>query len=192
MKQTAAHSTAGFNLRLLLITPDTWLSFINMSQRNFPIDVYRNTGFFNTKILIKILMNKSTKQWFLKANSHSRHVLPFMEPKVSLPLSQQPVNGPNLKPVTSSAHPHTINYLPIYPCASQFFSHLDFPTEILYAFLIPSMQPTWPAHHIRLDLVNVTMFDEEANYDARHINLYTLLLRSDPFPQFPNIVLSTF
>jgi len=38
------------------------------------------------------------------------------------------------------------------------------------------MQSMCPAHHICLDLVNVTIFDEEANYDARHTTLYTLLL----------------
>ena len=38
------------------------------------------------------------------------------------------------------------------------------------------MQPTCPTHHIRLDLVNVTIFGEEANYDARNTTLYTLLL----------------
>ena len=113
-----------------------------------------------------------------------------MEPEGSLPLSQQPVNVPHHKPVTSSVHPHTINYLPIYAYASQFVSPLDFSAKILYAFLIPSKQATCPAHHILLDLVNGTIFGEEANYDARH----TFCTPSwyAPPPQLPNIVLSTF
>lgn len=63
-KQTAAHPTAGFSLTLLLITPNMWLSFINMSQPNFPTRVYRNTGLFRTKILIKY-------QWIKPRNSRS-------------------------------------------------------------------------------------------------------------------------
>ena len=42
------------------------------------------------------------------------------------------------------------------------------------------MQSTYPAHHIRLDSINVTIFGEEANYDARHTTLCTLLLRPTP------------
>jgi hypothetical protein len=120
MKQTAVHSTTVFSLRLLLITPDMCLSFMNVGQRNIPIRVYRNNGLFHTKILIKMSIIQSTKQWFLRVNSYSRYVLPFMEAEGSLSFSQQPVNGPHHKPVTSSVHPPShypfqIHFLLILP-----------------------------------------------------------------------------
>lgn len=119
MKQTAVHSTTVFILRLLLITPDMCLSFMNVGQRNIPIRVYRNNGLFHSKILIKMSIIQSTKR-FLRVNGHSRYVLPFMEAEGTWSFSQQPVSGPHHKPATSSVHPSSyypfqIHFLVILP-----------------------------------------------------------------------------
>jgi len=85
-----------------------------------------------------------------------------MEPKVSLPSSQEPDTGPYSERDESSTHLRSFSILSFHLCLglpTGFFS-LVFSTKILYEFLLSPMRVTFPAHLILLDFTTRTTFGE--------------------------------
>jgi hypothetical protein len=91
-----------------------------------------------------------------------------MEPRGSLPHSQQPATCPYPKPHQSSPCLHPTSWRSILIL----FSHLrlglssgrlpsGLPTKILYARLFCRIRATWPAHLILLDFITRIIFRDE-------------------------------
>jgi hypothetical protein len=91
-----------------------------------------------------------------------------MEPKDSLPHSQQPAICPYREPVRSTPCPNPTSLRSILILSSHLRlgltsglvpSHL--PTKTLYAYVLASTRATWPAYLNLLDLITRMIFGEE-------------------------------
>jgi len=92
-----------------------------------------------------------------------------MEPKGSLPCSQEPVTYPHSEPSQSNQrHPNqilvrfllTLSY-PLCLCLANGFFPSGFPSETLYVLFFFSLRATRPAHLILLDLITWIILGEQ-------------------------------
>jgi hypothetical protein len=128
--------------------------------------------------------------------SHSRNSQHFMEPKGSLPCSQEPSAGPYPEPDQSTpSHPlslRSILILSTHLCLGLPSGLLPsgFHTNILYAFLFSPIRATCHAHLIILDLIILIILEEE--YKLWSFSLCTFLQPPVTSSLFgPNILLNT-
>jgi hypothetical protein len=105
-----------------------------------------------------------------------------MEPKHSLPCSQQPAIGPYPEPDASSQKPSTLILIHSFHLRLGLPDGLlpsGLPTKILYEFLISSVRATFPAHLILLDLItqhqNKLMFNYEL-LNQTMIIIFTMMI----------------
>jgi hypothetical protein len=127
---------------------------------------------------------------------YSRTSQHFMEPKGSLPCSQEPSpSGPYPQPDWSSPY-HPISPISILRLSTHLRLSLPsglipsgFPTNNLCALLITSIHATCPAHLILFDLIFLIMFGIE--YKLRSSSLCSFLQSLVTSSLFgPNILLS--
>ena len=121
-----------------------------------------------------------------------------MEPKCSLPHSQQPVICLYLEPGQSIPFPplthifkiHLNIILPSMPGSSTWFCPSGFPTQTLHTSLLSPIRATCSAHLILLGMITRTIFGER--YTSLSSSLCSFLYSPVTSSLFgPNILLST-